>query len=185
MTSHLPRLLAKAAVESGLAAAGLRFGEIHFVTDALQDLDRPERVFQLAAPDLRADFPPLRSVETTPNNLPVELTSFVGREREIDEIEERLQSARLLTLTGTGGCGKTRLALAVSARLAPVYPDGVWLVELAGLVDSAFLAQTVATTLRMREEPGRPLPEHLVDVLKHRHMLVVFDSCEHLVGASP
>ncbi|HTD77544.1 MAG TPA: NB-ARC domain-containing protein, partial [Chloroflexota bacterium] len=117
-----------------------------------------------------------------PSNLPVQLTSFIGREQECEQIQRLLNTTRLLTVTGPGGIGKTRLALQVATHQIDAYPDGVWLVELAGLVDSAFLAQTVATTLRMREEPGRPLPEHLVDVLEHRHMLVVFDNCEHLVA---
>src|SRR5207237_9246110 len=101
----------------------------------LKDLQQPEHVFQLLHPDRPGEFPPLRSLSTHPNNLPQQLTSFIGREPEIEEIRRLLEKTRLLTLTGAGGCGKTRLALQVSADLLDRYPDGVWLVELASFSD--------------------------------------------------
>src|SRR5262245_22365319 len=127
----------------------------------LSDLARPERVFQLLAPDIGADFPPLRSLGARPHNLPLQLTSFVGRERELAAVREHLldPAVRLLTLTGPGGVGKTRLALQVVAELVDVdaFGDGVWLVTLAPLADPALVAPTVARTLGLPEaEPTSP-----------------------------
>ena len=133
----------------------------------LQDLQRPEQVFQLLHPDLPADFPPLRSLDALPNNLPRQLTSFVGREQEMAEVKRLLAATRLLTLTGVGRRGKTRLALQVAAELLEAYPDGVWLVELAPLADPALVPQTVAAALGVREEPGTPArPQTLADYLQ-------------------
>jgi predicted ATPase/transcriptional regulator with XRE-family HTH domain len=117
------------------------------------------------------------------SNLPVQLTSFIGRERERCEVRALLDAARLVTLTGSGGVGKTRLALAVAEALADTYPEGAWLVDLAPLVDPALLGQAVAQTLGLREELYRPLLATLVDQLRERHLLLVLDNCEHLVGA--
>src|SRR5262249_22314769 len=122
----------------------------------LRDLARPEQVFQLCHPDLPAEFPPLRSLDNPelPNNLPQQATSFVGRDREIEEVKALLGKARLLTLTGSGGCGKTRLALQVGADLLGEYPEGVWLVELASLAEPALVPQAVAAVLGVKEEAG-------------------------------
>src|SRR5205814_8595526 len=113
----------------------------------LKDLQQPEHVFQLLHPDLPNDFPPLRSLEAFAHNLPRQLTSFIGREREMAEIRRLLSTTSLLTLTGAGGTGKTRLALQVAAELVEAYADGVWLVELAALADPALVPQTVASAL--------------------------------------
>ena len=117
------------------------------------------------------------------HNLPLARTSFVGREREKLEVKRLLAMTRLLTLTGAGGCGKTRLALEVVRDLVGAYPDGVWLVELAPLSDPTLVPQTVAQALRVREQPGRPLLETLKDTLRTKKMLLVVDNCEHLVEA--
>ncbi len=118
------------------------------------------------------------------HNMPLELSSFVGRQREIAEVEERLLADnRLLTLTGPGGCGKTRLALKVASEVAERFEDGAWLVELASLSDPDLVAQAVASALKVREQPGRPLAETLVDALRPRQMLLVLDNCEHLIDA--
>jgi non-specific serine/threonine protein kinase len=116
-------------------------------------------------------------------NLPVQLTSFVGRERELAEVKGQLQSTRLLTLTGTGGCGKTRLALQVAQDLVDAYVDGVWLVELAPLADPMLIPQMVAAALGVREEPGQPIPTTLAHYLRAKHLLLLVDNCEHLVDA--
>jgi predicted ATPase/two-component SAPR family response regulator len=118
-----------------------------------------------------------------PNNLPLELSSFVGREREIAEVKGLLSSNRLLTLTGSGGCGKTRLALAVANALVGDFEEGVWLVELASLSDPELVAQTVASTLGVRDQPDRPLAELLSDYLRPRQLLLLLDNCEHLIEA--
>jgi predicted ATPase/class 3 adenylate cyclase len=149
----------------------------------LKDLDRPEHVFQLLHPDLPVDFPPLRTLDSLPNNLPIQLTSFIGREREIAEAQRLLGDTRLLTLTGTGGCGKTRLALQVAADRLDEHPDGVWWVELASLTEPGLVPQAVADALRLREEPGRPLMATLTDHLKPRSLLLALDNCEHLIQA--
>jgi predicted ATPase/class 3 adenylate cyclase/DNA-binding SARP family transcriptional activator len=149
----------------------------------LKDLARPERIFQLLHPDLPADFPPLRSLAAFAHNLPVPLTSFVGREEQIAEVERLLPTTHLLTLTGAGGCGKTRLALQVAADLVEQYADGVWLVELAALSDPGLVRQTVASALGVREESGRPLAATLTDYLRSRSLLLVLDNCEHLLSA--
>ncbi len=149
----------------------------------LKDLQRPEQVFQLLHPDLPDEFPPLRSLDVLPNNLPIQLTSFIGREREMAEVRRLLSAARLVTLTGSGGCGKTRLALQVAADLLAEYPDGVWLVELGALADPAQVPQAVGTVLGLREEPNRTLTETLSDFLRPQIVLVLLDNCEHLVEA--
>src|SRR5215211_2800825 len=121
--------------------------------------------------------------EAGSNNLPASLTSFVGREREVVEIKRLLAMTRLLTLTGAGGCGKTRLALEVAADLVGAYPDGVWLVDLAPLSEPGLVAREVAGALEVPERPGEPLTDTLVDALRTRRALLVLDNCEHLVGA--
>ncbi len=151
----------------------------------LKDLARPERVFQLLHPDLRADFPPLRSLDNPalPNNLPQQSTSFVGREKEVAEVTALLSETRLLTLTGTGGAGKTRLSLQVAADLLTGDGDGVWLVELAGIADPELVPQAVADVLGVREKAGKPLQQTLTEFLKPRRLLLILDNCEHLVAA--
>jgi hypothetical protein len=110
----------------------------------LKDLASPIRLFQVVVADVPCDFPSLRSLTSLPNNLPLQLTSLIGREREMGEIKALLSRSRLLTLVGSGGSGKTRLALQVAAELLEESKDGVWLVELAALTDAGLLAQTVA-----------------------------------------
>jgi predicted ATPase/class 3 adenylate cyclase len=156
----------------------LDLGEHH-----LKDLTQPERVFQVRVPGLSAEFPALRSLDALPNNLPRQLTSFVGREREMQEIKRLLGATSLLTLVGTGGAGKTRLSLQVAADVLETYRDGAWLVELAPLSDPTLVPQTVATALGVREQAGRPAMQTLQEYLRTRTLLLVLDNCEHLVAA--
>jgi predicted ATPase/class 3 adenylate cyclase/tetratricopeptide (TPR) repeat protein len=149
----------------------------------LRDLARAEPIFQVVAPDLPHAFPALKSVEAVPNNLPRQLTTFIGREREIGDVKRLLAEAHLLTVTGTGGNGKTRLSLEVASGLLDEYPAGVWLLEFAALSDPALVPQGLATTLGVREEPGRPLLSTLVEHLRPQRALLVFDNCEHLIEA--
>ena len=149
----------------------------------LRDLTQPEDISQLVHPDLAADFLPLRSLAAFVHNLPLQLTSFVGREQELDEVKRLLADTRLLTLTGTGGAGKTRLALQVAADLLDECPNGVWLVELATLSDPSPVAQAVLSALGLREEPQRAPIDTLVDSLRPKRLLLILDNCEHLVGA--
>lgn len=146
-------------------------------------VERPEPIFQILHPALPGDFPPLRTTQAPATNLPVQLTSFIGREQEQALAGTLLARAPIVTLTGSGGCGKTRLALQVAADLRDGYADGTWLVELASLSDQALVPQAVATTLGLREEPGRPLLATILGALGSRQMLLVLDNCEQLVGA--
>jgi predicted ATPase/class 3 adenylate cyclase len=151
----------------------------------LKDLGRPEQVFQLQGAGLHADFPPLRSLDNPalPNNLPAQSASFVGRDREISEVRDLVDSSRLVTLTGAGGSGKTRLALQVAADLLDGSGDGVWLVELAPVSDEEAVASTIMEALGIDNRSGRPALEMLTDALSPQRVLIVLDNCEHLIGS--
>jgi len=149
----------------------------------LRDLSTPERVFQAMHPELQQDFPALRSLEATPNNLPQQATVFIGREKELAEVATLLAGTRLLTLTGSGGCGKTRLVLQVAADALEQFSDGVWLTELAALADPILVPQAVATVLGVKEVQGRPLAQALIENLRDRRLLLCLDNCEHLLDA--
>lgn len=150
----------------------------------LRSLERPEHLFMAVAPGLREDFPPPRSMEVLPNNLPHQTTSFIGRKRELETISQTLTgSVRLLTLTGTGGTGKTRLALEAGASLIGAFPDGVWLAELALLSDASKLLPAVTSALGIREEPGSTLRDTMLAALQKKQLLLILDNCEHLTGA--
>ena len=161
------------------ASVGLRdLGSVR-----LRDLASSEHLFQLIHPQLRTDFPVLRTLEATPNNLPQQITSFVGRERELAEARELLRKTRLLTLTGAGGLGKTRLSLQLAANAIDDYPDGVWFVELAPIADPARVAQALAEALGVKEDAGRPVIEAVVKHVRDLALLVILDNCEHLANA--
>jgi predicted ATPase/class 3 adenylate cyclase len=147
----------------------------------LKDLAQPERIHQLLAPDLPADFPPLRSLEHLSNNLPAQVSSFVGREAEIAEVTALIDEHRLVTLVGSGGVGKTRLSLHVAADRVDDFHDGVWFVELAPLAQGDFIPTTVASALGMKLPSEGDLVENLARALKSKELLLVFDNCEHLV----
>lgn len=149
----------------------------------LRDLQHPETVYQLLCLGLPSDFPPLKTLSNLPNNLPRQLTSFVGREREIETVKRLLSSNLLLTLKGSGGSGKTRLALQVAADLLEDYPDGVWFVELASLTDGDLVPRGVASALAVKEEPDRSIMETLALHLQQKTALLVLDNCEHLAGS--
>jgi predicted ATPase len=146
------------------------------------DLDRPEHLFQLNGPGLPGDFPPLQSLGVRRHNLPLQLTSFVGRERDLDELARLLDRARLITLTGAGGSGKTRLAIELAARQAAQHPDGAWLVDLAPVFDEQLVLKAVARVLGVRERPHSNLLDDILERLREAQMLVVLDNCEHLAN---
>lgn len=151
----------------------------------LKDLVQPEHIYQLVVNDLpEQTFPELKSLNRWPNNLPVQLTSFVGREHEITEVKDLLKNTHLLTLMGTGGAGKTRLSLQVGAELLENYRDGVWLVELAPVVDPALLPNALAQVFGVREDSQRPIISSLIDYLRNREVLILLDNCEHLIAAA-
>jgi predicted ATPase/class 3 adenylate cyclase len=150
----------------------------------LKDLGRPERIFQLRVPVLPAEFPPLRSLgnPALPNNLPAQLSTFIGREQEVSEVRALVETCRLVTLTGAGGAGKTRLGLQVAAELLDGSGDGVWLTELAAVTDEGAVAAAICEALRLAVNPGRPVLDALLDALAPQDVLIVLDNCEHLIG---
>jgi predicted ATPase/class 3 adenylate cyclase/DNA-binding CsgD family transcriptional regulator len=143
----------------------------------------PTRVFQVIAADLPTEFPQLRTVDNLPNNLPVQLTSFVGREKELADVRRLLQNTHLLTLIGPGGTGKTRLSIQAAGEALDQYPDGVWLVELAPILDPLLVPRTTAIAIGLRDEPQRPVIDMLCDYLHEKKILIVLDNCEHLIDA--
>ena len=154
-------------------------------THPLRDLPRPERVVQLCHPDLVNEFPPLRvSTSVVAQRLPVPLTSFVGRDAELTQVRELLAHNRLVTLTGTGGVGKTRLAVELSARLADEFSDGIWYVDLAPITDPDVVPTAVARALELPDQPCRSTMDTITCFVADRQMLLVLDNCEHLLDAS-
>jgi predicted ATPase len=147
----------------------------------LRDLARPLRVFQLLDASLPRDFPPLRSLDAYPTNLPAQLSAFVGRDDELDTVAKALAESRVVTLTGVGGVGKTRLAVQVAADVLPAYGDGAWLVELGGVADAEAVEEAVAATLMIQQQPGKSLRESLLSFLRMKQLLVLLDNCEHLL----
>ncbi|MGZ6338942.1 MAG: adenylate/guanylate cyclase domain-containing protein [Candidatus Limnocylindrales bacterium] len=151
----------------------------------LKDLARSEHLHQATVAGLRAEFPPLRTLDATPNNLPVQLTSFVGRRREVAEAARLLGTTRLLTLTGPGGTGKTRLSLQVAAEVADEYPDGAFFVPLAPIADPALVPTAILQALGLLDTANRPPAERLADHLRERRLLLVLDNFEQVVAAAP
>ncbi|HXO11835.1 MAG TPA: NB-ARC domain-containing protein, partial [Mycobacterium sp.] len=149
----------------------------------LRDLPTAVGVFQVRAGGLRADFPALRALDVSPGNLPAATTSFIGRESEVAELHAAMKAHRLVTLTGVGGVGKTRLAVEVAARLADEFPDGVWFFELAAVTDPAAIPDAVAAVLGITQQPGKTVTESVASALEGRVRLLVFDNCEHVVDS--
>jgi len=150
----------------------------------LKDLLRPEHLYQLNISGLSTTFPPLKTLDSFPNNLPAQLTTFIGRENEIREIKQELDERRLVTLTGSGGTGKTRLSLQVAAELIEEFDHGVWFVELAPLTDPDLIPQTILSAIGIVEQQGKGPLDVLKDYLQEKQALIVLDNCEHLVSAS-
>ena len=176
LVSDATESLVRDALPSGLALRDL--GEHRF-----KDLVRPQRLFQLVIDGLPENFPPLRTLDATPNNLPSQVTSFVGRQRELATALALLSTSRLLTLTGAGGTGKTRLALHLAADVLDRFPDGAWLVELAPVTDPAAVGPTVASALHIPERTGHAVVDTISAFLQGHDLLLVLDNCEHLIAA--
>ena len=150
----------------------------------LRDLPTPVGVFQVRAAGLRTDFPPLRALDVSPGNLRAAVTSFIGRESEVAEVQAAVKAHRLVTLTGVGGVGKTRLALEVAGRLVDEFPDGVWFFELAAVADPSAVPDAVAAVLGIIQQPGKSVSESVAAALGGRVRLLVFDNCEHVLDAA-
>jgi predicted ATPase/class 3 adenylate cyclase len=170
-------------VTRDLAHDGLPDGAalIDLGSHRLRDLAEPEHVWQLTIAGLRAEFPALRSLDARPNNLPVQSTSFVGREQDIADVIELLERHRLLTLVGSGGVGKTRLAVHVGGELLDRYPDGVWFVDLAPISDPELVSSVTGQALGMSQQQGQRVDEAIALWLKRKKLLIVFDNCEHVL----
>ncbi len=149
----------------------------------LKDLIRPERIHQLNIAGLPSEFPPIKTLDVYRHNLPTQLTSFIGREKEITEIKNELSNHRLVTLTGSGGTGKTRLSLQVAAEVIDMFPDGVWFLELAPITDPTLIPYTLGNLLGLREsaESNQTISELISGYFRSRNALVIFDNCEHLI----
>ena len=150
----------------------------------LRDIAKPVDVHQVLAPGLRRSFPPLKSVDSAPGNLRLPSTSFVGRGAEVTEVETALKAHRMVTLTGVGGVGKTRLALEVAARASSDFADGVFVIELAPVGDPVAVPEAVAAALGFTQQPGQDMTESMAIALEGRARLLVFDNCEHVIDAA-
>ncbi len=149
----------------------------------LKDLRQPKHLYQLVIPGLPSDFPPLKSLNVSSNNLPIQLTSFIGREKEITEVRQALSEHRLVTLTGPGGSGKTRLALQVATEVIEHFREGVFFVALASIADSGLVASTIAQSLGIPEMAGRSIVDSLKDYLQSKSLLLVLDNFEQVIPA--
>jgi predicted ATPase/class 3 adenylate cyclase len=149
----------------------------------LPDLARPERIFQVVTEGLTREFPPLRALDAVPGNLPGQLTSFVGRVVEREAIADALLASRLVTVTGVGGVGKSRIAIQIALDIGPRFADGAWLCELTTAHDAEELAQVVAATLGVLARPATTLADSIIDALRMRELVLVLDNCEHIVEA--
>ena len=147
----------------------------------LKDMPRPERLYQVVVPDLPSEFAPLKTEETVKHNIPPQLTSFIGREHELDQTKKLIAGTRLLTLTGPGGTGKTRLSLHLAEQQLANFENGAWIVELAPVADPANIVPTIAAVFELREVQNTPLIDILLDYLRARRLLLILDNCEHLV----
>jgi len=150
----------------------------------LRDIAKPVALFQVCAPGLQADFPPLKTVDPVPGNLRPATTSFIGRKPDIAELEILLGTHPLVTLTGPGGVGKTRLALESASRLAHTFVDGVWVIELGAITDAGAVPEAVAAVLGITQQPGTSLSESVAAALEGRARLLIFDNCEHVLDAA-
>ena len=178
-------------IVSSLAAAELvrddlpeHWGLEYLGEHRLPDLGRAERVYQLTAPDLDDEFPPLRSLDAFPGNLGSQLTSLVGRERELESLGVAMRASRLVTLTGVGGVGKTRLANHIAALVVKRFRDGAWFCELAAANDDETLLQVVGAALGVSPHPSSTMEDSILDWLRPKRLLLVLDNCEHLIDAA-
>lgn len=175
LVSAAARALFQTALPAGISLVALG-------SHRLKDLAHPEDVWQVAAPDLAVKFPALTSLDSLPNNLPNQLTSFHGREQELEELRALLKANRLVTLAGCGGIGKTRLALQMGADLLEQFPDGVWLADLESLRWPELASSAISKALNVGQSQDRAADESVIVALQRRHMLIILDNCEHVMA---
>jgi len=147
----------------------------------LKDIILPEHIYQIISENLPADFPPLRSMDARQNNLPTSITNFIGRKKELEEIKTLFSNTRLLSLTGAGGTGKTRLAVRLASELLDEFENGVWIIELSSITDPDFVVKEISTVLKLKEDPSHNILETLKEFLKDKNILLLFDNSEHLL----
>jgi predicted ATPase/class 3 adenylate cyclase len=179
---HGGQVLASLATNELMRGSGVEFLDLG--SHHLRDLGEPERIFQVLHPGLNTEFAPLRSLNSYATNLPLQMTSFVGRGRELVEITKAFDDNRVVTLTGVGGVGKTRLAVQVGAELLTRFGDGVWLCELGPLADRGLVPEVVAAALGVQQRPGMSPAESILAACKNRKLVLVLDNCEHLLDAA-
>jgi predicted ATPase/class 3 adenylate cyclase len=179
---HGGQVVISAATQELVRGAGIEV--IDLGDHRLKDLGEPERIFQIVHPGLEHEFPPLRSLDVFNTNLPAQRTSFVGRDAERADVKDALTDARLVTLTGVGGVGKTRLAVQVAADLLSEHPDGVWFVDLAAVGDPTAVPDAVAAAVGLVPQPGLTTTATIVEAFAGRRSLLVLDNCEHLLDAA-
>jgi predicted ATPase len=181
--AHGGQILLSAATREVIADALADVRELDLGEHRLKDLDRPERLWQVVVDDLPTEFPAPRTLEV-PTNLPPQVTSFIGREHEVAELRELLAGTRLLTLTGPGGTGKTRLSLRVAQDVRELYPGGVHFVELASITEPSLIPGAIAAAIGLREDPRRPVLEVVREHLAARRSLLVLDNFEQVLAAA-
>jgi len=167
---------------AGSVAEGISFRDLG--DHRLRDLARPERIYQLDVQGHPSEFPPLRTPDVVPNNLPTLATSFVGRDQELEEVKKLIRGSRVLTLTGVGGAGKTRLAIQSAVEMVDEFPGGTWLIELGAITDPEYIDATAADALGVAQPPGRSVRESIIDHLAGRQVMLIVDNCEHLIDGA-
>ncbi len=177
---HGGQVLLSQAAASLIDAADLTLTDLG--RHGLKDLTEPEHVFQLSEDGDR--FPALHSLDALPNNLPPQLTSFIGREDQLEEAAGLIRSNRMLTLTGVGGSGKTRLALQIAGELVEEFPDGVWLIELGPIDDPSLVPQAVIDAMSLALGAEGTALENVESFMERRELLVILDNCEHLLAVA-
>jgi predicted ATPase/class 3 adenylate cyclase len=174
-------LLSQASCDSTKDSMSAKVQLVDMGERRLKDVLRSEHLYQLSVPDLPTEFPPLKTLELRNHNLPAQLTSFIGRQKEIDEVRNSIAANRIVTLTGSGGAGKTRLCLQVGAACLEQFSDGVWLAELAPVTDPVLVPQTLLAIFSLREDSHRGTLDILIDYLRTKRVLLLLDNCEHLI----
>ena len=179
---HGGQVLVSLATNELVRGSGIEFEDLG--SHRLRDLGEPERIFQVVHPGLETEFAALRSLDAFATNLPLQVTTFVGRDDDVADVIEALGQSRVVTLIGVGGVGKTRLAVQTAAEVLPCYRDGVWICELGPLSDPGQVPDVVADALGVQQRPRQSLAESLVVALRSKELLVVLDNCEHLLDAA-